>query len=198
MVSYLPSARACSSNNYLGKNNNISLYYFFEASVQRKPNEECIWSREGCYTWTQAYERSHQWANWFLEQGIKPHDYIAFYMMNSPDFIFAWLGAWAVGAAPAMINYNLAGNALIHCLKVCDATLLLVDEEQALRQRIEDSRKQIEGELGMKISIQDRATTNIIRSFKPDRPADIYREEVRGDWPMVLFYTRYVVYLWEN
>lgn len=117
-------------------------------------------------------------------------------MMNSPDFVFAWLGAWAIGAAPAMINYNLAGNALIHCLKVCDAKLLLVDEESALRQRVEDSRGQIERELGMQISILDRATTDIIRGFKPDRPADIYREEVKGDWPMVLFYTRFVLNLW--
>ncbi|KUJ23569.1 long-chain fatty acid transporter-like protein [Mollisia scopiformis] len=171
------------------KENRISLYYFFEASVQRKPNDECIWSREGCYTWTQAYERSHQWANWFLEQGVKPHDYVAFYLTNSPDFIFAWLGLWAIGAAPAMINYNLAGNALIHCLKVSNAKLLLADEEPALRQRVDDVRSQIEGDLGMKISVQDRATTNTIRAVKPERPADVYREGVRGEWPMALFYT---------
>ncbi|CZR51518.1 related to very long-chain fatty acyl-CoA synthetase FAT1 [Phialocephala subalpina] len=160
------------------KDNRISLYYFFEDTVKKKLNEECIWSREGCYTWTQAYERSHQYANWFLEQGVKPNDYVAFYLMNSPDFIFAWLGLWAIGAAPAMINYNLAGNALIHCLKVCGAKLLLVDKEPELRQRIEDARSQIEGDVGMTISLQDRNAMNIIRSLKPDRPADVHRERL--------------------
>ncbi len=192
MVSVSVSPSTIKVPNYISvKKNRISLYYFFEASVQRKPNEECIWSSEGCYTWTQAYERSHQYANWFLAMGVKPHDYVAFYLMNSPDFIFAWLGLWEIGAAPAMINYNLGGNALVHCLKVCDAKLLLVDEEPTLRQKIEEARSRIEGDLGMKISIHDRSTKNTIHGLKPDRLGDVYREEVRGDWPMVLFYTRY-------
>ncbi|KAF8859354.1 long-chain fatty acid transporter-like protein [Acephala macrosclerotiorum] len=171
------------------KENRVSLYYFFEDTVKVKLNEECLWSREGCYTWTQVYEKSHQYANWFLEKGVKPNDYVAFYLMNSPDFMFAWLGLWAIGAAPAMINYNLAGNALIHCLKVCGAKLLLVDEEPALRQRIEDARGQIEGEVGMTISVQDRNTMNIIRGLKPDRPADVCREGVKGNWALAMFYT---------
>lgn len=91
-----------------------------------------------------------------------------------------------------MINYNLAGNALIHCLKVCGAKLLLVDEDPALRHRIEDARSQIEGDVGMTISAQDRSTMNIIRGLKPERPADVHREEVKGNWALAMFYTRYV------
>lgn len=167
----------------------MSLYYFFEDSVKRVPNNECIWSREGCYTWTQTYDRANQYAQWFLSQGVKPHDYVAFYLTNSPDFIFAWLGLWAIGAAPAMINYNLAGRALTHCLKVSGATLLLVDEDPALVGRIEEARAQIEGDLGMYIRILNPEVKKDIRSRKAERPADIHREVVQGDWPMAMFYT---------
>lgn len=86
-----------------------SLYYFFEDSVKKRQNDDCIWSREGCYTWNQTYERVNQYAQWYLEQGVKPKDLVCFYMMNSPDFVFAWLGLWAIGAAPAMINYSKCG-----------------------------------------------------------------------------------------
>lgn len=120
---------------------------------------------------------------------MKPHDYVAFYLTNSPDFIFAWLGLWAIGAAPAMINYNLAGKALTHCLKVSGATLLLVDEDPTLIGRIEEARSHIGEELGMHIRIIDSEIKNEIRSQKPDRPADVFREVVKGDWPMAMFYT---------
>jgi acyl-CoA synthetase (AMP-forming)/AMP-acid ligase II len=122
---------------------------------------------------------------------VKPHDYVAFYLNNSPDFIFAWLGLWAIGAAPAMINYNLTGNPLLHCLKVSSAPLLLVDAEPALRHHIEDSKDKIESELGMRICVMDSSVMNEVRSQNSERPKDAYREGVRGDWPMSMFYTRY-------
>ena len=174
------------------QNNRLSLYYFFEYSVKCRQNEDCIWSREGCFTWSQANERVNQFAQWFLSQGVQPNDLVSFYMTNSPDFIFAWLGLWAIGAAPAMINYNLAGKALIHCLKVAGSSMLLVDQDPDLISRIEEMRTEIEGTLGMKIHILDAGAKDAIRSLKPERPDDRYREGVKGNSPMSIFYTRQV------
>lgn len=91
-----------------------------------------------------------------------------------------------------MINYNLAGKALIHCLKVSGAKLLLVDEDPELVARIEDERANIEGQLGMRISVLDAGAKRDIRGMKAERPSDAFREGVKGDWPMTIFYTRYV------
>jgi acyl-coenzyme A synthetase/AMP-(fatty) acid ligase len=123
---------------------------------------------------------------------VKPKDLVSFYLTNSPDFVFAWLGLWAIGAAPAMINYNLAGKALMHCLEVSGASLLLVDEDSALRARVEEVQRQIEGELKMRIIVMDKDVKEGIRSLKAERPSDTYRETVKGDDPMVIFYTRFV------
>jgi acyl-CoA synthetase (AMP-forming)/AMP-acid ligase II len=172
--------------------NRQALYYFFEESVNRRPNDDCIWSREGCFTWAQAYERANQWAQWFLQQGVKPHDYVAFYLTNSPDFVLAWLGLWAIGAAPAMINHNLAGNALIHCLKVPKASLLLADEDPVLRARIDEEKGAIEGELGMNIVVLDEQVRKDVRNQEAKRPEDALRDGIKGDWPMAMFYTRFV------
>lgn len=91
-----------------------------------------------------------------------------------------------------MINYNLAGKALVHCLKVSDAKLILVDDEPGFRERIEGERGVLEGELGLKICIMDEQARGEIRSMKTERPSDEYRDGVKGDWPMCMFYTRYV------
>lgn len=123
---------------------------------------------------------------------MKPKDLVSFYLTNSPDFVFAWLGLWAIGAAPAMINYNLAGKALMHCLGVSGASLLLVDEDPALRARVEEVQGKIEGELKMRIIVLDKDVKEEIRSLKAERPSDTYRETVKGDDPMVIFYTRFV------
>lgn len=104
----------------------------------------------------------------------------------------AWLGLWAIGAAPAMINYHLAGKALIHCLKVSGAKLLLVDEDTELVARIEDERADIEAQLGMKILVLDADAKRDIRAMKAERPDDAYRKGVKGNWPMSIFYTRSV------
>lgn len=114
------------------------------------------------------------------------------YMMNRPEFLFAHLGLWSIGASPAWINYNLAGDALVHCLKVAGAKVLLVDEDSACRQRIEDIRERLENELGMTIKVLDQSQKGEISRSEPKRPDNEMRKNANGKFPLFLFYTRYV------
>ena len=70
---------------------------------------------------------------------------------------------------------------------------MLVDDESELRERIEGVRGEIEGELGCKVVVLDTVTKRGIREGKGERPGDEYRDGVKGDWPMCMFYTRYVM-----
>jgi acyl-CoA synthetase (AMP-forming)/AMP-acid ligase II len=174
------------------KEKRTSLYYLFEKAVKHRANRECIWSREGCYTWNQAYDRVNQYGHWFLAQGVRPRDLVAFYMQNSPDFIFAWLGLWSIGAAPAMINYNLSGKALLHCLKISGAKLMLIDYDQELRNRIDDVGTEIVNELGITPVVIGKDFKRELLAMTAERPEDTYRADVQGNWPICLFYTRYL------
>ncbi|PQE07164.1 AMP-dependent synthetase ligase protein [Rutstroemia sp. NJR-2017a BVV2] len=175
------------------KNNRICLYYLFEESAKVRPNKECVWSREVSYTWAEFYDQVNQYGHWYLSQGVKPGDLVAFYLQNSAEYLLAWLGLWSIGAAPAMINYNLAGKALVHCLRVPKVKLLLVDEDPELRKRIEDEQAILEGELGIKIMVMDSMVKADIRTQKTERPEDLYREGVKGTSPAALIYTRFVI-----
>ena len=104
--------------------------------------------------------------------------------------MFTVLGTWAIGTAPAMINYNLTGDALVHCLKISGSRILLVDEDSECRKRVEETRERIERELGIQIIILDQNTKAEIAALEPTRPENKYREAITGDSPMFLIYTR--------
>jgi acyl-CoA synthetase (AMP-forming)/AMP-acid ligase II len=167
-----------------------SLWYQFEAQVHRLPSDaEAIWSRTGCYTWAETYANACRYGQFMLQQGVQPGKLVAMYMMNRPEFLFTHLGSWAIGSAPAWINYNLAGDALVHCLKVAESKVIIVDEEAECRRRIEEVRDRLEGELGMKIVVLDQAQKGEISRLEPKRPGDELRVGAKGKFPIFLFYT---------
>ncbi|KAF2708219.1 fatty acid transporter-like protein [Pleomassaria siparia CBS 279.74] len=173
-----------------GANNRGSLWYHFEAQVRRLPaNEEAIWSRTGCYTWGETHAQACRYGQYFLQNGVKPGKLVSFYLTNQPEFVFGHLGAWSIGSAPAMMNHHLAGDALIHCLKVAESKLLIVDEAPDIIERIEAVRDKIEGELGMTIRILDAQLKGEICRMEPKRPEDELRSGIDGTFPMCLFYT---------
>lgn len=156
------------------------------------PTEEAIWSRTGCYTWAETYAQACRYANFFLEHGVRPGKLVTFYLTNQPEFVFGHLGSWAIGSAPAMINHHLAGDALVHCLRVSGGKLLIVDQDADCVERIMAERERIEGELGMTIMVLDKELKGAISRLEPKRPEDSFRSGVKGTFPMCLFYTRYV------
>lgn len=168
-----------------------SLFYQFEAQVHRLPaTEECIWSRNGSYTWAETYANVCRYGQFLQQNGVIPGKLMAMYQMNRPEFLFTLFGSYAVGAAPAWINYNLAGDALVHCLKIADAKLLVVDEDQGCRDRIEAVRDRLEGELGMTIIVLDNTLKGEILRSEPKRPEDHFRQGAAPKDPAFLFYTR--------
>ncbi|KAK4695018.1 hypothetical protein P7C71_g2655, partial [Lecanoromycetidae sp. Uapishka_2] len=88
-----------------------------------------------------------------------------------------------------MINFNLAGDALIHCLRVSRAKILLVDDDEKVKSRIENERQRIDEEVGMKPIVLSVGLKDQIALKLPERPNDSYREAVKGNFPAALFYT---------
>ncbi|KAK0642779.1 Fatty acid transporter protein [Lasiodiplodia hormozganensis] len=61
--------------------------------------------------------------------GVRPGEVVALDMANGARFVIAWFAVWALGAVPAFINCHLRGAALLHCVGVSTARLVLVEEE---------------------------------------------------------------------
>jgi acyl-CoA synthetase (AMP-forming)/AMP-acid ligase II len=130
-----------------------------------------------------------QYGTYFLSLGVKPHDVVAIYLQNAPEFMFVWLGLLSIGAAPAMINWNLGANPLVHCIKISGAKLLIVDEEPACLRRIEQEKKRIEEELQVQITTLTEGLKVQIAASEVVRPDDSNRDGVVPIDPGALFYT---------
>ncbi|KAK8879022.1 AMP-binding enzyme [Apiospora arundinis] len=169
------------------KDKRVSQWYAFERHALLKPNEECIWWRPGSYTWAESYHRSCQFAQYFLAQGVKPGDLVALFMANSPDFLFAWLGLFAIGAAPAMINHNLSKAALLHCLGIAKSPLIVADGSPELLSRIDEIQEELASK-GVKVVKLAEARPEINAS-RGERPGDELRDNIGPGSPFGLFYT---------
>ena len=90
-----------------------------------------------------------------------------------------------------MINFNLTGDALIHCLKVSDAKILIVDGEEKISSKVEGVRHRIEQELHMQAIVLDQELKSTIAARPFERPDDSYRSGVKSDFPAIVIYTRY-------
>ncbi|KAI2476095.1 Long-chain fatty acid transport protein 1 [Pyrenophora tritici-repentis] len=89
----------------LVKNRRECPWYGFAPQVSKTPQQPMHLDPRKSYTWQQIHDRSVQWANFFLDQGVKSGDLVATCLMNSADFMAIWLGLFCIGCAPAHLNY---------------------------------------------------------------------------------------------
>ncbi|KAG6311076.1 Isopenicillin N epimerase component 1 [Claviceps purpurea] len=170
------------------KANKASGYFLFDDFARRHPDESCIWSREGEYTWAQASRRVAQYGHYFQTLGVQPFQYVGVYMLNSPDFLFIWLGLLSIGAAPALINYNLASGALVHCVKISGTKLLFYDCAPDCAARIEASAGELRA-LGVELILLDATLKAELDGYPTERPETTCFEDSSRAFPLGLMYT---------
>ncbi|OJI79846.1 hypothetical protein ASPTUDRAFT_48555 [Aspergillus tubingensis CBS 134.48] len=168
----------------------LSMWPVFAATASQYPDMVCIWTREQSYTYREALAAAARYGHFYLSKGVQKGDLVAFYLQNRAEFMFAWLGLLSIGCAPATINYNLTGDALMHCLSISGAKLLLVDPEPECMARIEERRSTIENELGMQLVTVDDVFNNYLLSFPASVPMNgQLASHVPGEFPAILLYT---------
>jgi fatty-acyl-CoA synthase len=74
---------------------------------------------------------ANRFAHWAQEHGVHKGDVVALFAPNRLDYLPIWYGLSKVGVATALINNNLTGPALSHCLNISGASHAIVDDETA-------------------------------------------------------------------
>ncbi|HEY7798887.1 MAG TPA: long-chain-acyl-CoA synthetase [Hyphomonadaceae bacterium] len=90
--------------------------------------------------------RACQFAHWGLSVGLKKGDCVALFMENRPDYIAFWAGMAKIAVKTALINYNLSGAGLAHCVKITNARAMVMNPE--LAPNFESAREQTPLDLG--------------------------------------------------
>jgi fatty-acyl-CoA synthase len=60
--------------------------------------------------------RVNQYGRWAVGEGFAAGDVVCLLMPNCPDYAAIWLGLTQVGCVVALLNTNLTGGALAHCI----------------------------------------------------------------------------------
>ncbi|HTR86667.1 MAG TPA: long-chain-acyl-CoA synthetase, partial [Reyranella sp.] len=77
--------------------------------------------------------RANRYARWALSEGLAADDVVALLMPNRPDYVAIWLGLSQIGCVVALLNTNLATDALSHSIKSAGARHVIVDGALAAR-----------------------------------------------------------------
>ena len=165
----------------------LNQFYVLEAYAQssRYANKPFILFEDRSYTFRQVYDLVLKYGTWFrTTKGVKPRDVVALDYMNSDTFVFCMLGLWSIGAKPALINYNLTGHALAHCVKAARTKLMIVDP--AVAHNVTD---EVRGEIpGVRIEIFTPEAEGEVLSTEGVRAPDEDRaEQLLPDMAMLIY-----------
>jgi fatty-acyl-CoA synthase len=70
--------------------------------------------------------RANRYARWALAQDLRKGEVVCLMMPNRPEYLAIWLGIVAAGGAVALLNTNLAGASLAHCVDLVDPKHVIV------------------------------------------------------------------------
>ena len=110
----------------------------WEEAVSRFGERVAIQDDRRTVTYRELDAMANRFGHWAQSRRLKRGDTIALVMLNRAEYIAAWLGFSKVGVATALINTNLTGHALAHCLSISNASQVVTDED--CWKRVEDAR----------------------------------------------------------
>jgi fatty-acyl-CoA synthase len=100
-----------------------------EELAERFGDAPALLSDRECFTYRELAERSNQYARWALQQGLAKGDVVCLLMTNRPEYFAIWLGITRVGGVVALLNTNLVGPSLSHCIRIVGPKHLIVAGE---------------------------------------------------------------------
>jgi len=101
----------------------------FEEAVAKFSDHTALVFEGEHYTYRQLDALANRFAAWAKAQGLKHGDTVALLLPNRAEYVPAWIGMAKLGVATALINNNLTGAALAHCLSISNADHVITDAE---------------------------------------------------------------------
>jgi fatty-acyl-CoA synthase len=92
----------------------------------RTPDRLALISKTQSFTYEVLSERINRYARWAMINGVGAGDTVCLLMPNGPEYLAAWLGITKVGGVVALINTQLVGTSLAHCINVAHARHVIV------------------------------------------------------------------------
>jgi fatty-acyl-CoA synthase len=102
-----------------------------EAAVDRWRDREALSFEGHSISYAQMDALANRYAHWAESAGLRRGEVAALLMPNRLEYLPIWFGLSKVGVVTALINNQLSGEALAHCLNVSGASHCLMDADTA-------------------------------------------------------------------
>ena len=162
-----------------------------EASVDRYAKRTAILFEDTRWTYADLEQRANRYAAWALAQQIAPGATIALFMENRPDYLAVWFGMAKVGVATALINTQLTGAGLAHCIDTAGAAHVIVDAPLAHAWRSAAPHLKTPTTVWMSGDVADgfAAIDDLLAHSCPTRPDRAGRAACRAEDVALLIFT---------
>lgn len=173
----------------------LNLFYALEqhATTKGTADRQFLVYEGKSWTFKECYDIVLRYGTWLkTAHAIAPKEIVAIDFMNSPQFVFMWMGLWSIGATPAFINYNLIGDPLLHSLKTSTTRIVFVDPKikhqftQEITNKLASSNAR-DGKGPVQIVHFDAGLEQQVSRLHGVREPDTSREAVRLDLAVLIF-----------
>jgi fatty-acyl-CoA synthase len=113
----------------IARNRNRILPTVIDELAAQHVDAPALLSERECLTYRQLAQRTNQYARWALDQGVAKGEVVGLLMSNRPEYLAIWLGITKVGGVVSLLNTNLAGQSLAHCIDVVSPKHFIVAAE---------------------------------------------------------------------
>jgi fatty-acyl-CoA synthase len=110
--------RALEMTAPIAQNPTRTLPVLVDSLADRFGTAPALLSRNENLTYRGLLERSNQYAQWALGQGLSFGDVVCLLMPNCPEYLAIWLGITRVGGVVSLLNINLVGDALAYAINL--------------------------------------------------------------------------------
>jgi fatty-acyl-CoA synthase len=97
--------------------------------AKKQGDAPALLSRGEDFTFRLLAERANRYARWALGQNLAKGDIVCLMMPNRPEYVAAWLGLTSIGVVVALINTQLRGPSLAHCVNIVTPKQAIVAAE---------------------------------------------------------------------
>jgi fatty-acyl-CoA synthase len=111
------------------RNRHRILSTVIEEVATRMGDTPALLSDRETLTYKALSDRATQYAQWALDQGLAKGDVVCLLMTNRPEYFAVWLGITSVGIVVSLLNTNLVGASLAHCIRIVSPKHIIASAE---------------------------------------------------------------------
>jgi fatty-acyl-CoA synthase len=129
-VAYLKAAlRTLPMTTHIAKNPTRVFPDVIDDLADKFDSAPALLSDRESFTYRMLAERSNRYSRWALAQGLNKGEAVCLLMPNRPEYMAIWLGITRVGGVVSLLNVNLSGGSLAHCINIVEPKHVIVASE---------------------------------------------------------------------